>query len=254
MKTALTIAGSDPTGGAGLQSDLKTFHACGVYGLSAVAALTAQNTTTVSASQPVEPDFLKKQLDTLISDIRPDALKTGMLYSVGAILAVADIVRGFELANFVIDPVTVSSTGASLIETGGLEIMKRKLLPLARVVTPNIYEATALTGISINSPADMEEAARRLRELGPETVIITGGHLENETLDLLYDGTAFHGISGKKLPGEFHGTGCAFSAALTAHLALGSGVRHAAEKAHEFVYRSILHAYSLGSGMKLLHV
>jgi hydroxymethylpyrimidine/phosphomethylpyrimidine kinase len=254
MKTALTIAGSDPTGGAGFQSDLKTFHACGVYGISAVAALTAQNTTTVSAIQAVSQDFLKKQLDTLISDIRPDALKTGMLYTIGAILAVADAVQGYELANLVIDPVTVSSTGASLIENGGLEILKLKLFPLARVVTPNIYEATALTGVVITSPADMEQAARELRKLGPETVIITGGHLDNETVDLVYDGTAFHRITGKKLAGEYHGTGCTFSAALAAHLALGSSVVHSAEKAHEFVHHSIRHAYALGQGMKLLHV
>lgn len=254
MKNALTIAGSDPTGGAGLQSDLKTFHACGVYGLSAVAALTAQNTSTVSACQAVEPDFLKKQLDTLMSDIRPDALKTGMLYTIGAIITIAEAVRGFELDNLVIDPVTVSSSGALLLENGGLEILKTKLFPLARVVTPNIYEATAISGIRIESPADMEKAARAMKDLGPETVIITGGHLDNETVDIVYDGKALHRIVGKKLPGEYHGTGCAFSAALAAHLALGSSVTHAAEKAHEFVHSAIRHAYTIGQGMKLLHV
>ncbi len=151
MKKALTIAGSDPTGGAGIQADLKTFHACGVYGLSVVSALTAQNTTGVSSSDPVRHDFIKKQIDTLISDIRPDAVKTGMLYSIDAILAVAESVQGYELENLIIDPVTVSSSGAVLIEDGGLDVLKDKLFPLARVITPNIYEATALTGVRIES-------------------------------------------------------------------------------------------------------
>lgn len=254
MKTALTIAGSDPTGGAGLQADLKVFHACGVYGLSAVAALTAQNTGTVRASTAVPAEFLKKQLDTLISDIRPDALKTGMLYSIGSVLAVAEAVQGFELDNLVIDPVTVSSTGAPLIESGGLDILKMKLFPLARVITPNIYEATALSGVRIDSPDDMEKAARVLKSFGPEAVIITGGHLEHETIDLIYDGTLFHKIVGKKIPGEYHGTGCTFSAALTAWLAQGNTVIYAAEKAQVFVREAIRRAHAFGRGMKLLHV
>ncbi len=254
MKTALTIAGSDPTGGAGLQADLKVFHACGVYGLSVVAALTAQNTATVNSSASVPADFVKKQLDTLISDIRPDALKTGMLFSIGAVLAVAEAVQGYELDNLVIDPVTISSTGAQLIEKGGLDMLKIKLFPLARVITPNIYEATALSGIRIDSPADMEKAARALKSFGPETVIITGGHLEHETLDLFYDGTLFHKIIGKKILGEYHGTGCTFSAALTACLAQGTTVLHAAEKAQAFVREAIRRAHALGRGMKLLHV
>ena len=254
MKTALTIAGSDPTGGAGLQADLKTFHACGVYGLSAVAALTAQNTAAVISSTPVPAEFLKKQLDTLISDIRPDAVKTGMLYTIGAVLVVAEAVRGYELENLVIDPVTVSSTGAQLIENGGLEMLKMKLFPLARVITPNIYEATALSGVRIETPADMEKAARELKSLGPEAVIITGGHLEHETLDLVYDGAAFHTIAGRKLPGEYHGTGCTFSAALTAYLAQGNTVIYAAEKAQAVVHEAIRRAHTLGRGMKLLHV
>lgn len=254
MKKALTIAGSDPTGGAGIQADLKAFHACGVYGLSVVSALTAQNTTGVSSSEPVRNDFIKKQLNTLISDIRPDAVKTGMLYSVDAILAVAESVQGYELENLVIDPVTVSSSGTVLIENGGLDVLKDRLFPLARVITPNIYEATALTGVRIDSPSEMEKAAGILKQMGPETVIITGGHLDHETIDLVYDGTSFHRISGKKVPGEHHGTGCTFSAALTAYLALGNTIVHAAEKAHAFVLEAIRHAYALGKGMKLLKI
>jgi len=254
MKRALTIAGSDPTGGAGLQADIKTFHACGVYGLSAVAALTAQNTAMVAKSQAVPPEFLKKQLDTLLSDIRPDAVKTGMLYSVGSILVVADAIKGYELENVVIDPVTISSTGAELIEREGFELLKSRLFPLARVITPNIYEATALSGVRIDTPADMENAALALSELGPDVIIITGGHLEHETLDLVYNGHTMHRIAGRKVPGEYHGTGCAFSAALAAHLALGAPVVTAAEKAHEFVRRAIGHAITLGRRMKILNV
>lgn len=254
MKTALTIAGSDPTGGAGLQEDLKVFHHFGVYGLSAVSALTAQNTFRVDAVLRVEGNFLEEQLNTLLSDIRPDALKTGMLFSKDAIRSVAKIIRGYDLQNLVIDPVTISSTGTSLIEDGALEILKNELFPLSKVITPNIYEASALSGINVENENDMEKAAAMIKELGMETVIITGGHLKEDTLDLIYDGKRFHYIGGKKIRGEFHGTGCAFSAAITALLAKGTPVIEAVKKAKEFIDLAIKNAHAFGKGMRLLDV
>lgn len=254
MKTALTIAGSDPTGGAGLQADIRVFNHFGVYGLSAVSALTAQNTYEVNAISKVEGRFLEEQLNTLINDIRPDALKTGMLFSTDVVKAVAKIIKGYELGNLVIDPVTISSTGTSLIENGVLDALKEELFPLAKVITPNIYEAAAISGVNIMDEKDMERAAVELKRLGPEVVIITGGHLENETLDLIYDGEKFHRIRGKKIKGEYHGTGCAFSAAITACLAKGISVIEATKKAKEFIDAAIKNAHSIGKGMRLLNV
>ncbi len=268
MKVALTIAGSDPTGGAGLQADIRVFNHLGVYGLSAISALTAQNSYEVSGILKVDDLFLEKQLNTLINDIRPDAIKTGMLFSIDAVRVVAKIIKGYELENLVIDPVTISSTGMSLMENGVLDALKEELFPLAKVITPNIYEATAISGINIMDEKDMERAAAELKNFGPETVIITGGHFEEvrsqgsgvrsksteETLDLVYDGEKFHRIRGKKIKGEYHGTGCAFSAAITACLAKGISVISATKKAKEFVDIAIKNAYSIGKGMRLLNV
>lgn len=256
MKIALTIAGSDPTGGAGLQADIKVFNHFGVYGLSVVAALTAQNTTIVSSIVKIEAEFIEKQLDTLLNDIRPDAVKTGMLYSVDTIKTLSKIIKGYDLRNLVIDPVTISSTGTSLMEQGVLDVLRDELFPLSKVITPNIYEASALSGMNIENEDDMEKAARKLKILGPDIVIITGGHLEGgrETLDMVYDGQTFHRIRGKKTKGEYHGTGCAFSAAITALLAKGTSVIEAAKKAKEFIELAIKDAQDIGKGMRLLNV
>lgn len=267
MKTALTIAGSDPTGGAGLQADIRVFNHFGVYGLSAVSALTAQNTYEVNAISKVEGKFLEEQLNTLINDIRPDALKTGMLFSTDVVKAVAKIIKGYELGNLVIDPVTISSTGTSLIENGVLDALKEGLFPLAKVITPNIYEAATISGINIMDEKDMERAAVELKRLGPEVVIITGGHFKEarsqksevrsrheETMELIYDGEKFHRIRGHKIKGEYHGTGCAFSAAITACLAKGISVIEATKKAKEFIDAAIKNAHIIGKGMRLLNV
>jgi hydroxymethylpyrimidine/phosphomethylpyrimidine kinase len=254
MKSVLTIAGSDPTGGAGLQADLKVFRAFGVHGLSIPAALTAQNTTGVGQILPLERDFFVKQLDLLFDDIRPDAVKTGMLYSTWVVEEVAERVREYSLKNLVVDPVTVSSTGTSLVDQGTLDTMRDALFPLSRVITPNIYEASVLTGMNIEDEKDMEMAARRLKEMGPETVVITGGHLQRQTLDLYYDGTGFHGLEASKIKGEYHGTGCAFSAAIAAALAAGHTPLESVRKAKEFVTEAIRRAYHLGRGMGLLNL
>lgn len=259
MKTALTIAGSDPTAGAGVQADLKTFNSLGVYGLSVISALTAQNTEKVEGIYPVTGDFIKKQLTTLINDIRPDALKTGMLYSNEAITAAANIIKGFDLENLVIDPVIISSSGASLIEKNAIPVLKKHLIPLAKVITPNLNEAAYLAGMEMKTISDIEKAAITIKKIGVDFVIITGGHLDDisgkkhkETIDLIYDGKTFYKIKGKKIKGEFHGTGCFYSAALTAFLAKGLEVPDAAEKAKAFVEKAIKKALALGQGMRIL--
>jgi hydroxymethylpyrimidine/phosphomethylpyrimidine kinase len=198
MKTALTIAGSDPTGGAGLQADLKVFRAHNVHGLSVVSAVTAQNTKGVDSLFPVDRETFEKQLRILLPDMKPDALKLGMLYGRWTVDIIADMLREFSLGNLVIDPVTVSSSGTSLVENGTLDAVRDKLFPPAKVITPNIYEASVLTGIMIEDKNDMEEAAKVLKKMGPEVIVITGGHLKEIALDLYYDGE-FHYVEGEKI-------------------------------------------------------
>lgn len=253
MKTVLTIAGSDPTGGAGLQADLKVFRAFGIHGLSVVAAITAQNSTSVDAIFPVEKEIFEKQLHVLLADIRPDGIKTGMIYSRWIVDLIADAVRKYSLVNLVIDPVAVSSSGRSLVDDGTLDAIREKLFPLARLISPNIYEAAVITGIPIEDRNSIEEAAKALKDMGPETVVITGGHLRDMANDLYYDGR-FHDLEYEKIHGEYHGTGCAFSAAATALLALGQSPLEAVQRAKEFVHTAIRKAYHPGRGMGLLNI
>ena len=254
MKSVLTIAGSDPTGGAGLQADIKVFRAFGVHGLSAVSALTAQNTEDVIAVFPVDKNFFAEQLDVLLRDITPDAVKTGMVYSRQLVGVIAENIRRYALKNLVIDPVTISSSGRSLVEDGTLSAIREQLFPLAKVITPNIYEASVLTGISIENVTDMEESAKELKKMGTENVVITGGHLEGEALDLYYDGFSFFRMGSAKREGEYHGTGCAFSAAVTALLATGHSTLESVKKAKEFIDNAIKNSYHLGKGMGLLNL
>ncbi|HXX53901.1 MAG TPA: bifunctional hydroxymethylpyrimidine kinase/phosphomethylpyrimidine kinase [Thermodesulfovibrionales bacterium] len=254
MKSVLTIAGSDPTGGAGLQADLKVFRAFGVHGLSVPVALTAQNTSGVGRILAVERDFFLAQIDLLLDDITPDAVKTGMLYSKKIVEVVGDRIRKNSLNNLVIDPVTVSSSGTSLVEEDTLDLIRDVLFPLSKVITPNIYEASVLTGVHIEDEKDMEKAAIRLKETGSGVVIITGGHLERLTMDLYFDGNIFHKLEGSKINGEHHGTGCVFSAAIAACLSLGHTPLDAAKKAKEFVTEAIKKSYHMGKGMGLLNV
>jgi hydroxymethylpyrimidine/phosphomethylpyrimidine kinase len=253
MKTALTIAGSDPTGGAGLQADLKVFNAFNVHGLCVVSAITAQNTEGVDSIFPVDKDSLEKQLRILLSDIKPYALKVGMLYSKWAVEIVAKVFKEYSLQNLVVDPVTVSSSGTSLVEDGTLDSLRDELFPVSKVITPNIYEASVLTGIMIEDKKSMEEAAKILKNMGPEVVVITGGHLEEIAIDLYYDG-GFQSIEGEKIKGEYHGTGCAFSAAVTASLALGHNPLESVRRAKEFVTDAIKKAHHPGRGMGLLYI
>lgn len=253
MRKALTIAGSDPSGGAGIQADLKVFHAFGIYGFSVVSALTAQNSSGVRNIMAVRAEFVKKQLTVLLSDIIPDATKTGMLFSVENVEAVAGIIRRHSLRNIVVDPVLMSSTGRRLAERDVLVAIRKKLLPLSTVVTPNIHEASELTGIKIKGIKDMEKAALQLYGSGVRSVIITGGHLDKTAVDVLYNGE-FYYFEGRKRKGEYHGTGCAFSSAVAAQLADGHDIAAATRKAKEFMLKLFDQSFSSGKGMNLFRI
>ena len=252
MEIALTIAGSDPSGGAGLQADLKVFKELGVHGLSVPTALTSQNTMSVEGFLPVDPSFIEQQLRALLADMVPGGLKTGMLAAIDAVKAIAPVIRDFALKNLVVDPVSVSSSGALLMEEGGLDALRDELFPLAAVITPNIYEAAVLSGLNVETPEDMEAAARALKETGPGVVIITGGHLKEEAVDVFFDGKEMVRITGEMMQGEYHGTGCVFSAAITAFLTKGIAPLKSTQMAKEFVSKKIKSAFHPGKGMGIL--
>jgi len=254
MKSVLTMAGSDPSGGAGLQADLKVFISMGTYGLSVPTVLTAQNSEGVIDIQEVSSDFFMKQLDVLLSDISPDAVKIGMVYTSDIVEIIARKVREKSLVNVVLDPVTVSSSGSPLLKEGTLDAIRDHLFPVSRVITPNVYEASALTGIEINNVADMKSAAVKLLDLGSESVIITGGHLKGYAIDLLFDGQDYIELESERLEGDFHGTGCAFSSAVAAGLALGYDVRESAVKSKDLVLKAMESAIQIGKGMKMLNL
>ncbi|MEM1503129.1 bifunctional hydroxymethylpyrimidine kinase/phosphomethylpyrimidine kinase [Domibacillus sp. 8LH] len=247
---ALTIAGSDSGGGAGIQADLKTFQELGVYGTSALTAVTAQNTLGVHGVYPIEAEAVEKQIEAVLSDIGVNAVKTGMLFSAGIIEAAAWTLRKYECQNLVIDPVMIAKGGASLLQKEASEALKKVLLPLALVVTPNIPEAEVLTGMTIRSEADKKEAAKRIASYGVKNVLIKGGHEEgDQTSDLLYDGEAFHMFTGRRIDTkDTHGTGCTFSAAMTAEIAKGASVHAAAQTAKSFIQAAIEDGLHIGEG------
>jgi hydroxymethylpyrimidine/phosphomethylpyrimidine kinase len=253
MRTALTIAGFDPAGGAGVQADLRVFSSFGVHGLTVLSALTAQNSEGVDAVFPVDRNIIERQLHVLLSDIRPYAVKLGMLYSKTTVELVAEVLKKHALNNLVIDPVTVSSSGISLVENGMLDVLAGALFPLSRVITPNLHEASVLSGIRIETRKDMEDAAKFLKGLGPDIVVITGGHLSKTAPDLFYDGEV-QILEGEKMKGEYHGTGCVFSAAITALLALDYSPFDAVKRAKDFVKNAIEKAHCPGKGMAFLHL
>lgn len=254
MKTALTIAGSDSGGGAGIQADLKTFAALGVYGTSALTALTAQNTRGVAGIHPVSAEFVTLQIETVVSDLGCDAVKTGMLATAATVEAVAAAVESLDLPNLVVDPVMVAKSGDRLLEDDAVHALKTTMLRLARVVTPNIPEATVLSGMTIATVDDMHAAATAIARLGPGAVVVKGGHLDgSDIVDVVYDGRQFVDLTGPRIHGAgAHGTGCTFSAALAAHLALGATVVDAARHAKTFVANAIRNGVPLGGGHRLL--
>jgi hydroxymethylpyrimidine/phosphomethylpyrimidine kinase len=250
MKIAMTIAGSDSGAGAGLQADLKTFAALGVYGTSAVTAITAQNTVGVSAVMMLPAELVTAQIEALVSDMRPDAVKTGMLGTAAIVDAVESAIESMRLPNVVIDPVMVAKSGDHLLEKDAVTAVKTRLLRRAHVVTPNRGEAEVLSGITIDSLSDAREAARRIHDLGPSAVIVKGGHFEGPVVvDLLFDGKDFLELSGARVASRnTHGTGCTFAAAIAANLALGLPLAEAAARAKHYVAGAIRNGPAIGSG------
>jgi hydroxymethylpyrimidine/phosphomethylpyrimidine kinase len=254
MKTALTIAGSDSGGGAGIQADLKTFAAHGVYGTSAITALTAQNTRGVNGVYLIPAEFVIAQIEAVAEDIGCDAVKTGMLATAAIVEAVAATIEELDLPNLVVDPVMVAKGGDPLLAPDAVHAMKSVLFRLARVVTPNVPEAEALTDMRITSVADMREAAHRLLQHGPAAVIVKGGHLPGATVtDLLADKSGELELTSPRLAVPYtHGTGCTFAAAIAAHLALGTSLADAARAAKAYVVAAMQRGADVGSGHKPL--
>ena len=250
LPRALTIAGSDSGGGAGIQADLKTFTAFGVYGMSAVTAVTAQNTLAVQSAVDLPLEMLEAQVRSVTSDIGVDAVKTGMLSSAAIVERLCDLLEELHLPNLVVDPVMVAKGGHLLLSEEACDIVRRRLLPLATVVTPNLLEAKALTGRNVQSRSDMREAARKLADLGADWVVVKGGHLEDEdAVDIVFDGSGVDElVAPRSATKNTHGTGCTLSAAITAGLAKGRPVREAIRTGKDFVTEAIAGAVSLGHG------
>jgi hydroxymethylpyrimidine/phosphomethylpyrimidine kinase len=250
MKTALTIAGSDSGAGAGIQADLKTFAAHGVYGTSAITAVTAQNTLGVTMFEALSADLVTAQIEAVVSDIGAHAAKTGMLANAAIVEAVAAAVEELDIPWLVVDPVMIAKSGDRLLNDDALGAMKTELLRRAFVITPNVPEAEVLSGVSIRTEADRREAARRLHALGPTMVIVKGGHFPSaDVVDLLFDGERFTEFRGERVPGRHtHGTGCTFAAAIAAHLALGRALPEAIPLAQRYVAGAIRNGPALGRG------
>ncbi|MDQ3227642.1 MAG: bifunctional hydroxymethylpyrimidine kinase/phosphomethylpyrimidine kinase [Chloroflexota bacterium] len=246
---AMTIAGSDSGAGAGIQADLKTFAALDVYGTSVVTAVTAQNTRGVFAVAEVPEEVIAIQIDSVFEDIGADAVKTGMLSAASIVEIVASRLEAWGVAALVVDPVMVAKGGEPLLQQNAVAALKQHLLPLALVVTPNIPEAEVLSGIAIDSPRAARDAARAIAELGPRYVVVKGGHLAGNATDIVYDGQTFTAFSAERIDTQnTHGTGCTFSAAITAHLACGLAPLAAIEAAKVWLTGAIRESYAIGDG------
>jgi hydroxymethylpyrimidine/phosphomethylpyrimidine kinase len=251
MPIALTIAGSDSGGGAGIQADLKTFHRFGVFGTSVITAITAQNTRGVADWRAVDPQLVTGQLDAVASDLRPHAVKSGMLGDAGIVKAVAEGIARHQLDNYVLDPVMVATSGDLLLEPGAVDAIRGALLPLASLVTPNLDEARVLTGTAVRTPDEMREAARALVKLGARAALIKGGHLDDpeHIVDTYFDGSEVEEFRSVRIDTRnLHGTGCTLSAAIAAGLAFGRPMKTAVGEGLAFVHRAIATAPGLGGG------
>ena len=249
MKTALTIAGSDCSGGAGIQADIKTMMANGVYAMSAITALTAQNTLGVTGIMEVSPEFLLKQLDAVFTDIPPDAVKIGMVSSGQLISVIAEVLRRYHATNIVLDPVMVSTSGAKLIDEDAIHVLKEELLPLATVITPNIPETEVLCGRAVISTEDMENAATDISEQYGTAVLCKGGHSRNDANDLLCVDGKMQWFKGKRVNNpNTHGTGCTLSSAVASYLARGFSLTEAVQEAKEYLSGALEAGLDLGEG------
>ena len=249
MKTALSIAGSDSSGGAGIQADIKTMSANGVFAMTAITALTAQNTTGVTAIMDSTPEFLSAQLDAVFTDIFPDAVKIGMVSSADLISVIAKKLRQHEARHIVVDPVMVATSGSRLLQENAVETLKKELLPLAEVVTPNIPEAEILADMPIKTPKDMENAAKKISEQYNCAVLCKGGHDLNDANDLLWKDGEGYWFNGKRIDNpNTHGTGCTLSSAIASNLAKGMDLKEAVQRAKEYISGALAAMLDLGKG------
>ena len=249
MYTALTIAGSDCSGGAGIQADIKTMTAHGVYAMSAITALTAQNTMGVYGVMESSPEFLANQLDCIFTDIFPDSVKTGMLSSSALIDVICDKLIEYKAKNIVVDPVMISTSGSKLLSDDAMDILQRRLLPLATVITPNLPEVQALCGIEVKDVDDMKKAAQVLYEKFGCNVLVKGGHTVNDANDLLYDGQDYTWFYGERIDNpNTHGTGCTLSSAIASNMAKGKDLKTAIENAKKYISGALADKMDLGKG------
>jgi len=249
MKKILVIAASDSGGGAGIQADVKAITLCGGFAMTAITALTAQNTQTVNAVFPIPVEFIEQQIDTVMQDIGADAIKTGMLFSADIARAVARKIKDYHITSVVVDPVMKAKGGATLLQQPAIEAVITELFPLARVVTPNLDEASLLCGFPVNSIDTMKAAAQKIQAMGPQTVVVKGGHLAGDCIDLFYDGSTFTEFASPRIEtANTHGTGCTFASALAAKIALGFAPLDAVKLAKDFIQEAISHSLPLGKG------
>ncbi|QOR36721.1 bifunctional hydroxymethylpyrimidine kinase/phosphomethylpyrimidine kinase [Clostridium sp. 'deep sea'] len=255
MKIACTIAGSDSCGGAGIQADIKSMSANGVYAMSVITAITAQNSQGVFAVQDVDPGIISKQIEVLFEDINIDAVKIGMVSQIASIEAIATSLAKYNYKNIILDPVMVSKSGYKLLLPEAENSLIKRLLPMALVVTPNIPEAAVFVKMPIKSIADMRQAALKIHALGPKYVLLKGGHLSDEiAVDILYDGNEFFVYKSKRINTKnTHGTGCTLSSAIAANIAKGMAVPKAVEKAKQYITGAIVNSFSIGKGVGPTH-
>jgi hydroxymethylpyrimidine/phosphomethylpyrimidine kinase len=245
----LTIAGSDCSGGAGIQADIKTMTMNGVYAMSAITALTAQNTTGVTAIQEATPEFLRQQLDAIFEDIFPDAVKIGMVASSELINVIAESLKAYNATNIVVDPVMIATSGSALLKTDAVQTLIDKLLPLATIVTPNIAEAEVLSGLTISNKEEMEKAAKLIGDNYKCSVLLKGGHSVNDANDLLYSTGTMQWFEGKRIDNpNTHGTGCTLSSAIASNLAKGFTLQEAVKKAKDYISEALAVQLDLGKG------
>lgn len=249
MRIVLTIAGSDSMGGAGIQADIKTISALGGHAVTVITAVTAQNSMKVDAVYTLSPEMIERQIDAILRDIRPDSVKVGMLGGGEIVRVVSALIRKYDLKKVVVDPVLKASTGASLLEEKAIEALRAKLFPLAYVICPNVPEAETLCAMEVRGREGMAVAARKLREMGPSVVVITGGHLRGEPFDFFWDGQKEVIIWGQRVHSKHdHGSGCVFSSALASYLADGKEPLEATKLAQHFTRRAIMYGYECGKG------
>ncbi|WP_156625414.1 bifunctional hydroxymethylpyrimidine kinase/phosphomethylpyrimidine kinase [Clostridium tertium] len=246
----LTIAGSDSSGGAGIQADLKTFSAIGTYGMSVITAITAQNTEGVFMVEDLSKEIIRKQIEVVIEDIRPKAIKVGMVSNPEIINEIVDTLSKYDIEYLVVDPVMISKSGFDLLKPEAKDTLIKKLIPKAYILTPNTLEAEEISGVKINTLEDMKEAGEKILELGPKYVLMKGGHLEGEAIDILIGKDVYKELKSERLNNKnTHGTGCTLSSAITSYLALGNDIEKAVELGKDYITNAIKNSFDIGKGV-----